>query len=121
MKIAIALAGGLTAALLSLSAQAACTGSGSFQHCYDAQSGNSYNIQRYGNRTHISGSNPRTGSTWSQNSTTYGNTTHHRGIDSSGDTWSSTTHDYGNSYGNNYGSGGSLTGRGISNCGIAGC
>lgn len=75
--------------------QAACVGSGSYQSCTD-QYGNSYSIQRYGNQTQMQGYNSQTGSSWSQHSTTMGNTTFHNGWDSDGDNWNSTTTQNGN-------------------------
>ena len=75
------------ALLLSGNVWAACTGSGAYQHCYDTQTGNSYNVQRYGNTTQMQGSNGNTGSSWSQRSTTIGNTTYHSGTASNGNSW----------------------------------
>jgi hypothetical protein len=69
-------------------AQANCYGTGAFRTCNDA-SGNSYNVQRYGNSTYMQGSNPSTGSTWSQNSQTYGNTTYIQG-NTNGNSWNQT-------------------------------
>jgi hypothetical protein len=90
MKAFIVLAGLLAA----VSAQASCFGSGSFQTCTDS-SGNSYNVQRYGNTTHVQGSNPN-GSQWNQTSQTYGNTTYHNGTAAGGGSWNSTTTNMGN-------------------------
>jgi hypothetical protein len=75
--------------LWSASANAACFGSKNFQTCSD-ESGNSYTVQRLGNTTIMNGSNYSTGSNWSQQSTTFGKTTIHNGIDADGDAWSST-------------------------------
>lgn len=77
-------------ATLSNSAYASCVGSSSVQTCYDAQSGNSYTVQRYGNTTSVYGSNAQTGSTWSQQSYDYGHTTQTYGTDSKGNSWSQT-------------------------------
>jgi hypothetical protein len=74
---------------LSVSAHATCFGSGSFQTCTD-DSGNTYNVQRYGNTTSVQGTNAQTGSTWSQQSHTYGNTTQTYG-NSNGRSWNETT------------------------------
>lgn len=71
-------------------AHSACVGSGSFVTCTDS-SGNTYNIQRYGNTTYMQGSNPYTGSNWSQQSSTYSNTTYHNGIAADGSPWSGST------------------------------
>lgn len=72
--------------LMHVPANAACYGSGTFQNCYD-DSGNSYTVQRYGNTTHLDGYNSRTGSRWSQESNTFGNTTYHNGRAANGQTW----------------------------------
>ncbi|BAL24016.1 hypothetical protein [Azoarcus sp. KH32C] len=87
----------LVAASLALSgsASAACVGTGNYSSCYDANTGNSYSVQRYGNTTYMQGSNPN-GSTWSQNSTTVGNTTLHTGTAANGNSWSGTSTHIGN-------------------------
>lgn len=74
--------------LASALSHAACYGSGSSYHCTDA-SGNSYNVQKYGNTTQVQGSNSSTGSTWNQTSQTYGNTTQIQG-NSNGRSWNET-------------------------------
>ena len=66
-------------------ATASCIGTNAFQTCNDA-SGNSYTVQRFGNQTMMQGHNSQTGSAWSQNSMTFGNTTHHHG-QSNGNSW----------------------------------
>lgn len=68
---------------------AGCTGTGSYRTCYDAQSGNTYQIQKYGNTTTMNGYNSRTGSHWTQNSYTYGNNTLNSGVDADGNSWNS--------------------------------
>lgn len=50
----------------------------------DPQTGNQYRIQQYGNETRIHGSNPRTGSTWSQTQSADGS---YRGFDSHGNSY----------------------------------
>ena len=68
MKLAI-VAG--SASLLTFSAaQAACFGSSTFQTCSDS-SGTATRSIRPGNSTFVDGRNSRTGSRWSQNSTTF--------------------------------------------------
>ena len=69
-------------------AGAACYGSANNYTCNDA-SGNSYNVQKYGNTTNMQGYNASTGSNWSQNSQTYGNTTQIQG-QSNGRPWNET-------------------------------
>lgn len=73
----------------TVSAEASCFGTKSFSTCTD-DSGNSYQVQRYGNTTQMQGYNPRTGSNWSQQSYDTGNTTFHYGQDSRGRSWNST-------------------------------
>jgi hypothetical protein len=79
----------LLAAPLALHAQTTCFGSGAFQTCTDA-SGNTYNIQRFGNTTMMQGSNPN-GSQWNQTSQTLGNTTYQNGTAANGRPWNDTT------------------------------
>jgi hypothetical protein len=76
-------------------ANAGCIGSGAFQSCTDT-SGNSYTVNRFGNTTTMNGYNAQTGSTWSQNSNTFGNTTTHSGTASNGNSWNSTEQRMGN-------------------------
>lgn len=76
-------------------ADAACFGTGAFRSCTD-DSGNSYTINRLGNSTYMNGHNARTGSTWNQNSNTFGNTTIHNGRDSSGNSWNVQENRFGN-------------------------
>lgn len=78
--VALAMCGG---------ANAACFGTQAMSTCTD-DSGNTYNVQRYGNTTQVQGSNPSTGSTWNQTSQTYGNTTYQSGNASNGNTWNQT-------------------------------
>lgn len=75
--------------LLIPAAHAGCYGSSSYYSCSDA-SGNSYNVQKYGNSTNTQGYNAGTGSAWSQNSQTIGGTTYQRGTDSDGNSWNQT-------------------------------
>ncbi len=86
IKIAVAL-------LLSLNisiATANCYGSANMYNCYDTQSGNSYNVFKSGNSTYMQGYNAGTGSSWSQQSNTIGNTTFMNGTSSSGSSWNQT-------------------------------
>ena len=53
-------------------------------------SGNSYSINRIGNTTYLNGSNASTGSTWSQTSSTWSDTTYHSGRAADGNAWNST-------------------------------
>ena len=88
MKTAIAAA--LAALFIYSPAHANCFGTSTMSTCYD-DSGNSYNVQRFGDQTFMHGSNARTGSSWSQNSLSIGDTTFHNGTDSDGNSWNSTT------------------------------
>lgn len=83
----------LSVALVSPAA-AACFGTGSLQTCYD-ESGNSYSVSRFGNNTIVNGHNSRTGSSWSQQSSTFGNTTYHSG-QTNGQSWNATDQRLGN-------------------------
>jgi hypothetical protein len=82
-------------ALMTGGANAGCIGSSAFQTCNDS-SGNSYTINRFGNTTMMNGYNAQTGSSWSQNSNTFGNTTTHNGTASNGNSWNSTETRMGN-------------------------
>lgn len=75
-------------------AGASCYGSDAYQTCTDS-SGNTYNVQRYGNTTYTQGTNAGTGSQWSQTSQTYGNTTYHNGTAANGNSWSGSSSTYG--------------------------
>jgi len=86
----------LAGLLASGSSFAGCMGTSAYQTCYDSQSGNNYSVQRYGNTTNMQGYNSGTGSTWSQTTQTYGNTTYNSGTAADGGTWSTTRQDYGN-------------------------
>lgn len=86
----------LSLLLISGLSSAACIGTNALSTCTDS-SGNTYNVQRIGGTTNVQGSNSGTGSTWSQTSTTYGNTTLHNGVSSDGNSWNGTTHKIGNS------------------------
>ena len=79
---------GLFLILASSFSQATCYGTGAFRTCTDS-SGNNYNIQQYGNSTNMQGYNAATGSNWTQNSQTFGNTTQIQG-NSNGRNWSET-------------------------------
>ncbi len=68
-------------------ANAQCYGTDSFKHCDDLNTGNSYDITRFGNITQVNGYNSRTGSTWNETATTYGNITDITGTDSNGNSW----------------------------------
>lgn len=82
----------VTIALLACAAaNAQCYGSGSFQRCTDS-SGNTYNVNRAGGSTYMSGSNADTGSTWSQQTHRSGSSSSTYGRDSEGNSWSSNTY-----------------------------
>ena len=85
MKLLVLIALALTSAV---SANASCFGSSNFYSCND-QSGNTYNVQRYGKTTNMQGYNSVTGSSWMQNSQTFGNTTRIQG-NSNGNSWNQT-------------------------------
>ncbi|MDW9459362.1 hypothetical protein GOA57_05230 [Sinorhizobium meliloti] len=86
MKIGIVT---LAFSLISAPAFAACFGTDTLSTCTD-DSGNHYTVTRMGNTTMMEGSNARTGSRWSQDSYSIGNSTIHHGRDSDGNSWSTT-------------------------------
>ncbi|BCG83090.1 hypothetical protein [Mesorhizobium sp. 113-3-3] len=104
--------------LAPVSAQAACFGSDAFKTCTD-DNGNSYNVQHFGNTTNMTGYNANTGSTWSQNSNTFGNTTITDGTAADGNTWHMQQQRIGNS---TFYSGSDSDGNAVSgSCGPYGC
>ena len=80
----------------SATSAANCVGSGSIKTCYDANTGNSYTVSELGNSTYVTGTNSRTGNSWSQTSNHIGNTTYTNGVDAEGKPWNSTTTHIGN-------------------------
>lgn len=78
-------------------ASASCFGTANNYTCYDNSTGNQYNVQKYGNNTYMSGSNSRTGTTWNQNTTRYGNSSSTWGSNSRGQSWNSYSTPYGSS------------------------
>lgn len=99
-------------------ASAQCVGTDSFYTCSDS-SGNSYTVNRMGNTTMMNGYNSRTGSTWSQDSTTFGGTTLHSGRAANGNSWNMTEQTFGGTtfYNGTDSRGNSFSGA----CGIYGC
>lgn len=85
----------LMVGLVSAIVGASCYGSDSYKTCTD-QNGNTYNVQKYGNQTTTYGTNSRTGSTWNEQASTYGNTTTINGTASNGAKWNETIQSYGN-------------------------
>ncbi|MNG08251.1 hypothetical protein D3C84_915970 [compost metagenome] len=86
----------LALTLTTPAAFAACFGTGSLQTCNDS-SGNTYNVQRFGNTTNMQGYNAGTGSNWNQTSQRIGNTTIHNGTSADGNSWQGTSQQIGNS------------------------
>ena len=74
-------------------AQAGCVGTNAFSTCNDA-SGNNYTVNRFGGTTIMNGNNANTGSQWSQNSNTFGNTTTTNG-QTNGQPWNMTRQSFG--------------------------
>jgi hypothetical protein len=87
---AIRLSVSAVAVSICMPAFANCFGSANNYNCFDARTGNSYSVQKYGNSTQMQGYNSGTGSSWSQNSQTYGNTTNVYGTASNGSSWNQT-------------------------------
>ncbi|MDX1205249.1 hypothetical protein GOL97_18170 [Sinorhizobium medicae] len=86
MKLVIA---SFAFSLIAAPAFAMCVGTETLSSCSDA-SGNDYTITRMGNTTMMEGTNARTGSRWSQDSYSLGNSVIHQGRDSDGNSWSTT-------------------------------
>ena len=84
---------GFAAAIVTIfavnAASATCYGTVTFQNCDDS-SGNGYTINRFGDTTIMTGGNAQTGSSGSQNSITFGDTTFHNDRASSGNSWNAT-------------------------------
>lgn len=80
------------------SAAAQCIGTDALSTCYDNQ-GNSYQVNRMGNSTYVSGHNAATGSQWTQQTTTFGNQTMTSGQAANGQNWTLNRTDFG---GGNY-------------------
>lgn len=72
-----------------------CYGSSSYYTCND-NSGNRYDISRYGSYTQVDGYNYNTGSSWSQSTQNIGNTSYTNGYDKNGNSWNSTSQTIGN-------------------------
>ena len=75
-------------------AQSNCLGGENLKTCTDS-SGNTYSVSKLGNTTTVQGTNAGTGSTWSQTSSTFGNTTYTNGTAANGQLWNQTTSTYG--------------------------
>lgn len=80
--------------LVPSTAFAACFGGNTFKTCYDSN-GNNYTVNRMGNSTYMQGYNAQTGSSWTQNSQTLGNTTYHNGT-TNGRSWNMQQQQFGN-------------------------
>lgn len=85
---------GLAAALSSAPVLAGCFGSANLYTCTD-DTGNTYQVNKFGNQTNVTGSNARNGTTWSQRSQTFGNTTIQQGYDGQGNSWNQTINSFG--------------------------
>ena len=84
---------GFAAAMMTIFAvnvaSAACYRTATLQNCDDS-SANSYTTYRFGDTTIMTEGNARTGSSWSRNSITLGDTTFHNDRASSGNSWNAT-------------------------------
>ncbi len=87
----------VSAAAMAFSTTASATRSttDSLQACYDASSGNSYQVQRYGNTTQMNGYKAETASSCNRTSHSIGNTTFHTGTSADGNSWNSTQQEIG--------------------------
>ena len=80
----------------ALSQQPNCFGSDAFKTCIDASSGNTYQIQKFGNNTFVNGTNSSTGNTWNQQTTKIGESMNiHQGTAADGKSWNITEQTYG--------------------------
>ena len=70
---------------------ASCIGTSSYYSCSDA-SGNTYNVNKFGNTTIVNGYNANTGSSWNQNTYRSGNTSSTYGTAADGSSWNSQTY-----------------------------
>ena len=95
----------LATTLIASQSSAGCFGTSNFYSCYD-NSGNSYSVSKFGNSTYMTGTNSRTGSSWSQNTSRIGGYSFTNGTSASGRSWSSTSSGLGtygfNSTGNSF-------------------
>lgn len=80
---------------ISTLASANCIKTGTITSCYDSQSGNSYTTYDFGNSSITNGSNANTGTTWTQNTTRFGDSSYSSGYSSKGTTWSQNTTRFG--------------------------
>lgn len=87
---------GIMLTSFSTYANSNCFGSDTMYTCNDYKTGNTYNVSKFGGSTQVQARNSRTGSTWSQNTQTYGNQSHTTGRDQNGNTWRHNTNQVGN-------------------------
>lgn len=92
----ILLTAGLVCASISAFAADNCFGTENMYTCNDYKTGNTYNVSKFGGNTQVQARNSRTGSTWSQNTQTYGDQSHTTGRDRDGNTWRHNTNQVGN-------------------------
>ena len=85
----------LVCLVFSCGTNAGCFGTQSFYTCND-NSGNSYNVNKFGNNTNVNGYNSATGSQWNEHSTTMGNLTQINGTAANGRHWNETINNFGN-------------------------
>lgn len=92
---------GMAILLFSSIASAKCYGTKTNKVCY-SDNGNIHYVSKNGSYTNVSSYNNRTGSRWSSNYSTYGNTTYATGRSKKGNSWNETivrkrnsTHYYG--------------------------
>lgn len=87
----------ISATTLTTNANSNCFGSENLYTCTDPKTGNSHQISKLGNTTQVNSYNSRTGTTWSQNTQTYGNQSYTTGRDQHGNSWQHNTNQIGNS------------------------
>ncbi len=78
-------------------AQTSCVGTGALRSCTDLSTGNSYQVNRIGNTTHLNGYNANNGTSWNSTTSRVGNSSFTNGTASNGSSWNSTTNRIGDS------------------------
>lgn len=89
-----------------------CFGTDNMYTCTDPQTGNTYNVNKFGNTTQVQANNSRTGASWSQSTQNYGGQSNTTGRDKDGNVWQHNTNQVGNTqhYNGNNSNGGYYNG-----------
>ena len=73
-----------------------CFGTSASYTCRDNSTGNTYNVNKFGNTTQVQANNYQTGSSWSQSTQNYGDQSNTTGRNKNGSTWQHNTNQVGN-------------------------